>query len=565
MSVGVGAIHLGWDVLATAAGGGSIPVEPVLVDGEIAPPAYLRADSTGRIHTGRADRDRPDVGVAVRDVRDLVERRDISIAGASWPVNAVFQARLHNPLNAVREHLGREPHAVAVPYPDDWSDERVDFLYDRVAQMGANIEVVPESVALAGYVRGSGLVHEQVPGATVVYSDSRFLLVVAAQSDADKPTESIDVPLKAEAFEDAAFADDLVWSTLAAAKSIGSDARLVLLAGNIVYNDYIRMAFLNHLGNRLQIAQHPLHAVALGAAYLISEDDESEDEAGEPVELSATSDRAEMRGGIEQFTYETRTDPAAYSSAVEPTMRSAPTSSTPSQADQSSIPARAATGKRWRRGLVFAFPGLLLLASALWLGRWLAGQHAPSENMIAAALAAVPRDDAFPGLAIDDDAGQETVDPGEMSSMACGRNPLTQAETDGVRASATRAYSAPLPSANEPSDSIEARAMTFAPGAAEAALDDIRGRVQECPTKNTDGVRYVVPELTSGSDADRVAWRGQMPISAATLSHGEKVTCLLERVDDRLLRSCGTSLDSRRADALARSGLDAMRQRLTAG
>ena len=168
VSVGVGAIHLGWDVLAIAAGGGDIPVEPVPLDGEIAPPACLLADPTGRIHTGRADRDRPDVGVAVRDVRDIVEYSDISISGATWPVDLVFRARLHNPLAVVRAHLGHEPFAVAVPYPDEWPEHRVELLYDRFAQLDVRVETVPESVALAGYVRGAGLVHEDAPGATLM-------------------------------------------------------------------------------------------------------------------------------------------------------------------------------------------------------------------------------------------------------------------------------------------------------------------------------------------------------------------------------------------------------------
>src|SRR5258707_1326152 len=40
VTVRIGAVHLGWNVLAVAAGGGGKPVRPLEVEGSYTPPAY---------------------------------------------------------------------------------------------------------------------------------------------------------------------------------------------------------------------------------------------------------------------------------------------------------------------------------------------------------------------------------------------------------------------------------------------------------------------------------------------------------------------------------------------
>lgn len=655
-------------------------MQPLAVEGEIAPPAYLLADRSGQLHTSRSDRDRPDLGLAVRDVRDIIEYPQIVISGATWPVDLIYRARLHNPLAVIRNHLRREPYALAIPYPDDWPDEKVERLHDLVAGSGVRVESVPESVALAGYMRGAGLVHDDAPGATVVYSDSRSILVVAAQRDPNEPTESIDVPFSPEALENAKVADDVVWAALAGARTIGSDSRLVLLAGNIVYNDHLRMAFQNHLGNRMRIAEHPLHAVALGAAYLISEDGDEDD--GEPAPAAAVvapepEPEPEPQPEPEPDPIEAEAEPADDASSPddkpaepvpepepepepEPAIeepkvpaptpvenrqpqapRTAPPRTAPTRRvdppQRSNLPPTArplTTGPdsdrgtadaqthvapaedadesvenksrfaalQWAWVVAFAIPAIALLVAALSIGRWLAGPTPISEdearNM---ALQAIPADDAFPGLKVLADPNGNGLPAvtarSAMTSMACGSIPLTPQEADGVRASATREYRAPggAPGPVAPTtgaqrndvvagDSIALRSMAYDPETTDKVLAAVLQRVQECPNREENDIRYVVPVPSSGDDPgppiqlgtvvpsgkpdldargeNRIAWRGLLPIKDSQIGKVEQVTCLVDRVDDRMLRSCGTSLESRRADALAESGMSAMHDKL---
>ncbi|WP_280301209.1 hypothetical protein, partial [Nocardia neocaledoniensis] len=275
MTVRVGALHLGWDVVSVAAGGGQTPIRPVQVEGTYTPPAYLLADAAGRLHTAGVDRQRPDLGMAIADVRDILGHPQIVIAGATWPAELVFRARLYNPLAAVGKYLRGKPQLVALPYPDSWPDEKVDIYAALVEQLDVVVEPLPESVALSGYVRALGLVsppserHRHGIGATGVYSDGRTLLVVAVHGDDEQPTESVEVAVSAEALRDARSADNVVIEAMAAARSIGADTSTVLLAGNVCFNDALRLAFQNHLGQRLQVADHPMHALVLGAAHLL--------------------------------------------------------------------------------------------------------------------------------------------------------------------------------------------------------------------------------------------------------------------------------------------------------
>ncbi|WP_067803912.1 hypothetical protein [Nocardia beijingensis] len=284
VTVRVGAVHLGWDVVSVAAGGGGVPIRPVQVEGMWTPPAYLLADSSGRLHTAGVERNRPDLGMAIADVRDILGHPQIVVAGATWPAELVFRARLYNPLAEIGKHLRGKPDLVALPYPDSWPDEKIDIYAAMVEQLDVVVEPLPESVALSGYVRALGLVHPPDRGrpngigATGVYSDGRGMLVVAVHGDDEQPTESVDVPVDAEAMRDARSADDVVIEVMAAARSIGADTSTVLLSGNVRFNDALRLAFQNHLGHRLRVADHPMHALVLGAAHLLV----SDPEAGEP-------------------------------------------------------------------------------------------------------------------------------------------------------------------------------------------------------------------------------------------------------------------------------------------
>lgn len=284
VTVRVGAVHLGWDVVSVAAGGGGTPIRPVQVEGTYTPPAYLLADSSGGLHTAGMERQRPDLGMAIADVRDILGHPQIVVAGATWPAELVFRARMYNPLAAIGKYLRGKPDLVALPFPDGWPDAKVDVYVDLVERLDVTVEPLPESVALSGYVRALGLVRspdDRNPhgiGATGVYSDGRTMLVVAVHGDDEQPTESVDVPVTAEAMRDARSADNVVIEVMAAARSIGADTSTVLLSGNVCFNDALRLAFQNHLGHRLHVADHPMHALVLGASHLLVTDNEN----GEP-------------------------------------------------------------------------------------------------------------------------------------------------------------------------------------------------------------------------------------------------------------------------------------------
>ncbi len=278
-------MHLGWDVVTAAAGGGGTPIRPVQVEGTYTPPAYLLADSSGRLHTAGVDR-RPDVGIAISDVRDIIGHPQIVVAGATWPAELVFRARLFNPLAGIGKHLGGAPAVVALPFPDDWPDPKVDEYARLVEQLGVIVEPLPESVALSGYVRALNLVRGPEPGpvvgATGVYSDGRGCLVVAVHGDDEEPTESMGLTIHPQALHDARAADNVVIEVMAAARTIGADTSTVLLTGNIAFNDALRLAFQNHLGHRLQVADHPMHALVLGATHLLANDIEDDRYAPDP-------------------------------------------------------------------------------------------------------------------------------------------------------------------------------------------------------------------------------------------------------------------------------------------
>ncbi|MEV5837399.1 hypothetical protein [Nocardia sp. NPDC052112] len=284
MTVRVGAVHLGWDVVSVAAGGGGTPIRPVQVEGTYTPPAYLLADSSGGLHTAGMERQRPDLGMAIADVRDILGHPQIVVAGATWPAELVFRARMYNPLAAVGKYLRGKPDLIALPFPDGWPDAKVDVYVDLVERLDVTVEPLPESVALSGYVRALGLVRspdDRNPrgiGATGVYSDGRTMLVVAVHGDDEQPTESVDVPVTVEAMRNARSADNVVIEVMAAARSIGADTSTVLLSGNVCFNDALRLAFQNHLGHRLHVADHPMHALVLGASHLLVTDNEN----GEP-------------------------------------------------------------------------------------------------------------------------------------------------------------------------------------------------------------------------------------------------------------------------------------------
>ncbi|WP_245721956.1 hypothetical protein [Nocardia crassostreae] len=279
MTARVGAVHLGWDVVSVAAGGGGATIRPVQVEGTYTPPAYLLADSSGRLHTAGVDR-RPDVGIAISDVRDILGHPQIVVAGATWPADLVFRARLHNPLAAVAKHLGGQPDVVALPFPDEWPDSKVDEYVRLVEQLGVVAEPLPESVALSGYIRALGLVRGPgrgpAVGATGVYSDGRECLVVAVHGDDEHPTESVSVPITEAALHEARAADNVVIEVMAAARAIDADTSTILLCGNVCFNDALRLAFQNHLGHRFQVADHPMHALVLGATHLLVADSEAE-------------------------------------------------------------------------------------------------------------------------------------------------------------------------------------------------------------------------------------------------------------------------------------------------
>ncbi|WP_280402607.1 hypothetical protein [Nocardia carnea] len=297
MMVRVGAVHLGWDVVSVAAGGSGVPIRPVQVEGSYNPPAYLLADASGKLYTAGADRQRPDLGMAIPDVREILGHPQIVIAGATWPAELVFRARLYNPLAAVGTYLRGKPDVIALPYPDDWPEPKIDAYARLVEQLDVEVEPIPESIALSGYVRALGLVRapdHTLPGgigATAVHFDGQVVdgranvLVVAVHGDEERPTESVYVPIDPESTRNPRIADDTVIEVMAAARAIGADNSTVLLAGQVVFNETLRFAFRNHLGQRLKKAEHPMHALVLGATHLLvteNEDDEEEDPAPYP-------------------------------------------------------------------------------------------------------------------------------------------------------------------------------------------------------------------------------------------------------------------------------------------
>ncbi len=294
-----------------AAGGGGTPIRPVKVEGTYTPPAYLLADASGRLHTAGAERTRPDLGMAISDVRDILGYPQIVVAGATWPAELVFHARMYNPLAAIGAFLRGKPEVIALPFPDGWPDEKIELYADLVEKLDVVVEPLPESVALSGYVRALGLVRPPDArdprgiGATGVYCDGRTMLVVAVHGDDEQPTESIEVPVTADAMRDARSADNVVIEVMAAARSIGADTSTVLLSGNACFNEALRLAFQNHLGHRLHVAAHPMHALVLGATHLLvteSEDVESSGATPGP-QYPAAPPRPSQAPGTQAMTY----------------------------------------------------------------------------------------------------------------------------------------------------------------------------------------------------------------------------------------------------------------------
>ncbi|WP_245669394.1 hypothetical protein [Nocardia speluncae] len=299
--VRVGAVHLGWDVVSVAAGGSGVPIRPVQVEGSYNPPAYLLADAAGKLYTAGAGRQRPDLGMAIPDIREILGHPQIVIAGATWPAELVFRARLYNPLASVGTYLRGKPDVIALPYPDDWPDPKIDAYARLVEQLDVEVEPIPESIALSGYVRALGLVRapdHRLPdglGATAVHFDGQVVdgranvLVVAVHGDEERPTESVYVPIDPESIRDPRVADDTVIEVMAAARAIGADNSTVLLAGQVVFNETLRFAFRNHLGQRLKKAEHPMHALVLGATHLLVSENEDDDEEGDSAGYSQTA------------------------------------------------------------------------------------------------------------------------------------------------------------------------------------------------------------------------------------------------------------------------------------
>ncbi len=274
MTVRVGAIHLGWDVLTVAAASADRPPRLVTVEGEKTTPAYILADASGNLHTGGRDRQRKDLGLAISDVREILGHEQIVVAGATWPADLVFRARLHNPLTAIGEYLGAPPQVLALPYPDSWSPTRVDEFAARAAASGVAVEPIPESVALSGYVRGAQIVTEDGPGVTVMHVDGRRVLVAAVHPDEMQPTESVEVQMPRDVASDPEVADNVVLESLSAARAMGAETGTIVLAGSAVDNEHLRLVFQNQLGQRLRVADHALHAVALGAVILVASEDD---------------------------------------------------------------------------------------------------------------------------------------------------------------------------------------------------------------------------------------------------------------------------------------------------
>lgn len=590
MSESVGAVHLGWDVVTVAAGGGGKPTTLLMVDGQATPTAQLLADASGQLHTSGVDGGRSDIGPAIADVRDILGHSRIVVAGATWPVDAVFGARFHNPVAAIRAYLGGTPDVLALPYPDSWSEQLVDSYAEVVESIGIAVEPIPESVALAGYVRERAIVDNEI-GATIVYSDGRSLLVVAVHADGARPTASVDVTLPRDAHNDSRAADSVVEDVVAAARDIDADSRQIVLIGNIVDNERLRFAFQNHFGRRLVVAAEPLHAIAIGAAALVAgASEESEERIGPPANDDLTVRHAVvMPEPSRAFGAPSPADHGATVRHVAASHRQ------PSMWDDSG-PARlvepVVNGVRAHAiTLILAGAALVALIVAFLAFRWFTEPEPLSaEDTRAAAVAAMLPSDEFDGMtAREIEDGIVAVTTGtELTSMACGSIPLTAKEATGARASAEQSFEAPQ---NSPADgdgyragdALSLRAMYYDPDTADSVMSAILGRVQDCPNGAANDLRYVVavpsngedpgPPLQAGStperqkpslDAhggDRLAWRGLLPRADSTIGRVQHVTCLADRTGDIVLRACGTSLETRRADELAELGISRLLER----
>lgn len=480
VTVRVGAVHLGWDVVSVAAGGGATPIRPVQVEGSYSTPAYLLADSSGRLHTAGVDRLRPDLGMAIADVRDILGHPQIVVAGATWPAEMVFRARLYNPLASIGGYLRGKPDVVALPYPDDWPEEKVELYAALVEQLDVEVEPLPESVALSGYVRALNLVSppdEHDPdgiGATGVYCDGRTVLVVAVHGDDEQPTESVDVHFDPAALREARAADDVVIEVMAAARSIGADTSTILLAGNVYDNEPLRFAFRNHLGQRFRVADHPIHALVLGAAHLLV----SEDEGGEPEQGGRHAERGEQPAAEQR-------EAAAWSNAVQ---RSEP-----------EPPAESGRGGLWNR-MRDNFFGAPAVAGAMAL----AVVALPGDGHVTAAEPPAPTLAAR--VAAGDPAGlagaaaQVTGVAARAGSGAgfAGRAPIADVAVPApVAAVLPAGFGAPVSCAATPRiadgnrdgiASVRAE-LWFRPGR-DTAVEE---RVPDCAAPGVDTLRYLIP------------------------------------------------------------------------
>ncbi|MFC8530906.1 hypothetical protein [Nocardia sp. NPDC057227] len=432
------------------------------VEGTYSTPAYLLADSSGRLHTAGVDRLRPDLGMAIADVRDILGHPQIVVAGATWPADMVFRARLYNPLASIGSYLRGKPDVVAMPYPDDWPEEKVELYAELVEQLDVEVEPLPESVALSGYVRALNLVSppdEHDPngvGATGVYCDGRTVLVVAVHGDDEQPTESVDVHFDPAALREARAADDVVIEVMAAARSIGADTSTILLAGNVYDNEPLRFAFRNHLGQRFRIADHPIHALVLGAAHLLV----SEGDAGEPEQGGR---HAERSGGGEQGASVEQPEAAAWSSSV--------------QRDEPEPPAGSDKGGLWNRmrDNFFGAPavaGAMALAVVALPGDGHVTAAEPPVPALAAPAAALPAT-GFAGSARVADAAVRA--PGAPALPAGFGEPVSCAVTPRI-------------ADGHPDSIASARAeLWFRPGR------DTPAGEPDCIAPGVDTLRYLIP------------------------------------------------------------------------
>ncbi|MFI1463098.1 hypothetical protein [Nocardia carnea] len=489
--VRVGAVHLGWDVVSVAAGGSGVPIRPVQVEGSYNPPAYLLADASGKLYTAAAGRQRPDLGMAIPDVREILGHPQIVIAGATWPAELVFRARLYNPLASVGTHLRGKPDVVALPYPDDWPDPKIDAYARLVEQLDVEVEPIPESIALSGYVRALGLVRapdHRLPdglGATAVHFDGQVVdgranvLVVAVHGDEERPTESVYVPIDPESTRDPRIADDTVIEVMAAARAIGADNSTVLLAGQVVFNETLRFAFRNHLGQRLKKAEHPMHALVLGATHLLVSENEDDDEEGDsagylqtapPARPNMPGPRDGAPGRADEAPGSPGRNPAAgphpHPSAVGPGPHGPVSEYATIQVGRGDVP--PGKGKLWNKmkDNLFGVPAVLGVAALAAAG-------------VVAGSATAQAQIAPPGVVVP--AGHKVDTSSEHRAAACVPMPRVLVEPPdqaGVAPLERPLYAqAPAPGAGE-----------SAPGP-EAPADD----GAECGRSGIDTLRYLVP------------------------------------------------------------------------